>query len=98
MVKTTRKQREAIFRVFLRDFPSWVTPTQRLKSGRETGTGASNVMEHMAFAKLYPETLVKVPSVQYRRFRATVQPGPGCIMLHWKGMWLGIEPDGYTHS
>lgn len=22
----------------------------------------------------------------------------GCVMLHWCGMWLGIEPDGYTHS
>jgi hypothetical protein len=22
----------------------------------------------------------------------------GVIMLHWCGMWLGIEPDGYTHS
>ena len=22
----------------------------------------------------------------------------GCIMVPWLGMWLGIEPDGYTHS
>jgi hypothetical protein len=22
----------------------------------------------------------------------------GCMMLPWHGMWLGIEPDGYTHS
>ena len=36
----------------------------------------------------------------YRAFRRTVQPefcGPA-IMVHWCGMWLGIEPDGYTHS
>jgi hypothetical protein len=31
-------------------------------------------------------------------FRRTVQVGPGCIMVRWAGMWLGIEPDGYTHS
>jgi hypothetical protein len=34
----------------------------------------------------------------YRQFRATVEPGPGCAMVPWCGMWLGIEPDGYTHS
>jgi hypothetical protein len=33
-----------------------------------------------------------------RAFRRNVHPGPGCIMVHWSGMWLGIEPDGYTHS
>lgn len=21
-----------------------------------------------------------------------------CLMLQWCGMWIGIEPDGYTHS
>lgn len=34
----------------------------------------------------------------YRAFRRTVQPGPGCIMVPFAGMWLGIEPDGDTHS
>lgn len=34
----------------------------------------------------------------YREFRRTVAPGPGCVMVRWMGMWLGIEPDGYTHS
>lgn len=34
----------------------------------------------------------------YREFRKTAQPGSGCIMVAWCGMWLGIEPDGYTHS
>jgi len=28
----------------------------------------------------------------------SVQPGPDCVMIYWAGMWLGIEPDGYTHS
>ena len=22
----------------------------------------------------------------------------GCWMFFWRGMWLGIEPDGYVHS
>ena len=34
----------------------------------------------------------------YLRFRRQVLPGPGCIMVPFAGMWLGIEPDGYTHS
>lgn len=36
--------------------------------------------------------------ISYREFRKTVQGGWGCIMVKWCGMWLGIEPDGYTHS
>ena len=37
----------------------------------------------------------------YREIRAALEPligGGGCVMLPWRGMWLGIEPDGYTHS
>jgi len=34
----------------------------------------------------------------YLQFRRSVQHGYGCLMLHWCNMWLGIEPDGYTHS
>ena len=39
-----------------------------------------------------------VKPLTYRQFRKTVEPGPGCIIVPWKGMWLGIETDGYTHS
>lgn len=37
-------------------------------------------------------------AVPYREFRRGVLPGPGCVMVNFAGMWLGIEPDGYTHS
>jgi len=37
-------------------------------------------------------------NMSYREFRRTVQPGWGCIMVHWCGMWLCIETDGSTHS
>lgn len=37
--------------------------------------------------------------VTYRQFRKTVIPFDyGAIGVHWCGMWLGIETDGYTHS
>jgi len=35
----------------------------------------------------------------YRAFRRLVQGGGGAFcMVPFCGMWLGIEPDGYTHS
>ena len=34
----------------------------------------------------------------YREFRKSVTPGFGWIGVEWAGMYLGIEPDGYTHS
>lgn len=37
-------------------------------------------------------------TMSYRDFRRTVQQGYDCVMVHWCGMWLGIEPDGYTHA
>jgi hypothetical protein len=89
MVKTTRKQREALFKVFQRDFPGWITPTTR-----HDGTYCQHC------GRWSNPEIVKVPSLQWRRFRKQVQPafGDTCIMLPWKGMWLGIETDGYTHS
>jgi hypothetical protein len=36
----------------------------------------------------------------YRAFRRrALRPSYDvCVMVPWCGMWLGIEPDGYTHS
>ena len=38
--------------------------------------------------------------VTYRQFRRTVQPiiCDRAVMVHWCGMFVGIEPDGYTHT
>jgi hypothetical protein len=85
MVRTTRKQREALFRIFQRDFPSWVSPGKRINH-MDIRTGID---------------IVPVPTIQWRRFRKQVvgySDGSGCVMLPWKNMWLGIEVDGYTHS
>lgn len=85
MIILTKAQRKAVFLLFQRDFPSWITPTRRYERVCCPNCG-------------FGGAAVKVPSKQYRRFRAAVRGGPGCAMLEWKGMWLGIEPDGYTHS
>jgi len=63
MVKTTRKQREALLKIY-----------------------------HRKCDNNWQETM------SYKEFRKTVTPGLGYIMVPWCGMWLGIEPDGYTHS
>lgn len=34
----------------------------------------------------------------YREFRRTVTPGLGWVGVRWCGMYVGIEPDGYTHT
>ena len=36
--------------------------------------------------------------ISYRQFRRSAYVSFGCFMVKWCGMWLGIEPDGYTHS
>lgn len=79
----TRAQREALFKVFKRDFPSWVSPGWREIDG---------VGERVK---------ARVPLSQYLKFRRRATWAFGsdrCIMLPWKGMWLGVEPDGYVHS
>ena len=39
-------------------------------------------------------------AMTYGEFQAFAQYSSltGCIMVPWLNMWLGIEPDGYTHS
>lgn len=37
-------------------------------------------------------------AANYREFRRRVRPSLGYIMLPWCGMYVGIEPDGYSHT
>lgn len=44
-----------------------------------------------------------IPFTPYLQWRRAHKPEPllgggGCAMIQWRGMWLGIETDGYTHS
>ena len=43
-------------------------------------------------------SMPRLGPLTYREFRGTVQQGFGCVMVKWCNMWLGIEPDGHTHS
>jgi len=76
MTKMNRLQREALFKVFQRDWPRATSPWR-------------------------PTVIQNITSIPWRKFRKTVSlypDGSGCVMVPWKGMWLGIERDGYTHS
>jgi hypothetical protein len=83
MVKLNRKQREALYRVFNR------CP---LDADANKLHCPSDANADILGGVLTPLT--------YRQFRQKVQPmlGGGGVMIHWCGMWLGIETDGYTHS
>jgi hypothetical protein len=50
MVKTTRKQREALFRVFQRDFPNHITPRMR-HSGTKPGIVVTSSIQYRRFRK-----------------------------------------------
>lgn len=53
------------------------------------------------FRRKYPHAncLLRADQVRlYRKLRRSVVPGPDCVMVPALGVWLGIEPDGYTHS
>ena len=52
--------------------------------------------QRLAIRRTYLRSADGAPD--YRAFRRRVLPGLGYILLPWCGMWLGIEPDGYTHS
>lgn len=83
MVNLTRKQREALKRLFDR--------------GPLYHNSAETLVRRGFFSPVKDDLL----PMKYRDFRKLVQPmfgGDKCILVPWKNMWMGIEPDGYTHS
>lgn len=54
--------------------------------------------QRKAVLKLWVRGCLEQRGISYRAFRKTVQGGSGCVMVQWCNMWIGIEPDGYTHS
>ena len=53
--------------------------------------------QQRALLRVYNRDTTVAPS--FLAFRRTVRSTVmDCVMVQWGGMWLGIEPDGYTHS
>ncbi len=64
-------------------------------------TTKMNRAQCVALKKIYMRTKLTDENgdkLSYLSFRRYVVPGYDCVMVPWSGMWLGIEPDGYTHS
>jgi len=55
--------------------------------------------QRIALFRIYNREWMAKPKT-YLAFRRTAYHDRimGCVMVPWSGMWLGIEPDGYTHS
>jgi len=55
--------------------------------------------QRLALFRIYNREWIAKPET-YLAFRRTAYHDHimGCVMVPWSGMWLGIEPDGYTHS
>ena len=85
MTTITREQRVAIKRVFDRTPHYFQLPYY--KNGELVTT---DVTSNQAYKTQ--------PALTYKQFRKRVLHGYDCLMVQWCGMWLGIEPDGYTHS
>lgn len=91
MIKLTKAQRKAVFRVFQREYPERITPFKVDSPETCPTCGAPDILRGAGWRR--------ASSVPYRRFRKLVTYYDGaCVMLPWKGMYLGIEPDGYVHS
>ena len=52
--------------------------------------------QQKSLATLYTRDADGAPS--YLMFRRRVRPSLGTLMVHWCGMWVGIEPDGHRHT
>lgn len=60
-----------------------------------------NRKQRIALLRKYAHGDLKAKGISYRDFRRTVQPTFGmdnAVVVHWCGMWLAIEQDGYVHS
>ena len=53
--------------------------------------------QQLALREIYERKPLEVTWDQFlaKAYRDTIMD---CVMVPWAGMWLGIEPDGHTHS
>ena len=56
--------------------------------------------QRVALLSVYHRDWYSHTKPSYLAWRRSAQrlPCDDCVIVPWLGMWLGIEPDGYTHS
>jgi hypothetical protein len=97
MVRLNRAQRLALKRVF--DRGPITVKHEPVAALTPKGQTIGFWDERLRMADCTP--VHRETTLTYRQFRKQVCPvfgGGGCVIVPWCGMWLGIEPDGYTHS
>lgn len=67
---------------------------------KEQQTALKRVWDRVPLNALHQTAREGERPISYLAFRHKVRPcfGDKCVVVPWCGMWLGIEPDGYTHS
>lgn len=80
---TTRKQREALLAVYRRQPLRLV-----IKSDGSGGSYPMAMRQASLGTRMTYRDLRRISRLSY----------DGSLMVPWCGMYLGIEPDGYTHS
>lgn len=56
--------------------------------------------KHQQIALLSLYNKIENPPMTFLQFRRSAIPDRlcNCVMVRYGQMWIGIEPDGYTHS
>ncbi len=57
--------------------------------------------QRIALLRKYAHGDLEAKGISFREFRKSVQPTFGmdnAVVVHWCGMWLAIEKDGYCHT
>ncbi len=54
--------------------------------------------QQKALLAVYNRDVTVAPSFLAFRRTSYLASSVDCVVVAWRGMWLGIEPDGYTHS
>lgn len=62
----------------------------------------ASILTHEEFNKLTPKQMQGYMALR-RRFKRKPESMYydhilGCLMVHYAGIWIGVEKDGYTHS
>ena len=84
-MKLTEAQSAALERLWTRD-------QDTVASNRDYEHEQATQLPERFTRASWPDKAVMLANVK------SAHDGTGCVMIEWRGMWLGIETDGYTHS
>jgi hypothetical protein len=109
--RLTRAQMNALLKIWRRDYHEYVIAYSDKKKmyyvidltvqeGRSWPSADKEVVTYVSKNHWECSHWINQHSASYLHFRRTAKLDRmlGCVMVPWKGMVLGIEKDGHTHS